>query len=117
LGFSVLKRPTLYDSHHDIEIYRNKNETPLDFENLQTINIVGNQCESGDYIARDRKLPPLHEGDILGVLDAGAYGFSMACQYNHRPRPAEVLIQKNGAPKLIRRRETFDDILTTMQGL
>jgi diaminopimelate decarboxylase len=114
LGFSVLKRPTLYDSHHDIEVYR---AGEIDFANLQTINIVGNQCESGDYIARSRELPPIHEGDILGVLDAGAYGFSMACQYNHRPRPAEVLIQKSGAPKLIRRRETFEDILTAMQGL
>jgi len=114
LGFSVLKRPTIYDSHHDVEIYR---DGEIDFLNTQTINIVGNQCESGDYIARARELPALREDDILGVLDAGAYGYSMACQYNHRPRPAEILIQADNTPKLIRRRETFEDILTTMRGL
>ncbi|MCL2224990.1 MAG: diaminopimelate decarboxylase [Defluviitaleaceae bacterium] len=117
LGFSVIKRPTLYDSHHDIEVYRAASEPPLDFANPQTINVVGNQCESGDYIARNRELPPLYEGDVLGVLDAGAYGFSMACQYNHRPRPAEVLIQTDNTPRIIRRRETFEDILVTMKEL
>lgn len=116
LGFSVLKRPTLYDSHHDIEVYRANGEF-LDFANPLTINIVGNQCESGDYISRERELPPLHEGDILGILDAGAYGYSMACNYNHRPRPAEILIQTDGKPKLIRYRDTFEDIIANMHGL
>lgn len=116
LGFSVFKRPTNYGSHHDIEIYREAGE-PLDFANTQKINIVGNQCESGDYIARERKLPPLREGDILGVLDAGAYGYSMSCCYNHRTRPAEVLIQPDGTVKLIRRRDTYEDILANMRGI
>lgn len=113
LGFSVFKRPTMYDSHHDIEIYRDGvlGDTP------EKINIVGNQCESGDYIARDRELPPLREGDVLGVLDTGAYGYAMACQYNHRARPAEVLIGTDNSVKLIRRRDTYDDIIANMQGL
>jgi len=111
LGFSVLARTTLYDAHHDIEVYSQENSNP---ENECKINIVGNQCESGDYIAKDRSLPPLHVGDILGVLDAGAYGYSMSSQYNHRLRPAEVLIQENGELKLIRRRDTYEDMLVNM---
>jgi len=112
IGFSVLARTTLYDAHHDIEIYRASGE-PLG-NDTETINIVGNQCESGDYIAKERTLPKLHEGDILGVLDAGAYGFSMSSTYNHRPRPAEVLIQADGAVKVIRTRESFEDMLRGM---
>ncbi|MCL1861941.1 MAG: diaminopimelate decarboxylase, partial [Defluviitaleaceae bacterium] len=91
MGFSVFKRPTLYDSHHDIEIYRQKGGEA--FGKNQVTNIVGNQCESGDYIAKERELPPLIVGDVVGVMDTGAYGYSMSCVYNHRARPAEVLIQ------------------------
>ncbi|MCL2361606.1 MAG: diaminopimelate decarboxylase [Defluviitaleaceae bacterium] len=109
LGFSVLARTTLYESHHDIEVYG----SPRDGEYSPT-NIVGNQCESGDYIAKSRLLPPLSEGDILGILDAGAYGYSMSSQYNHRPRPAEVLIREDGSLQLIRRRDTYEDMLINM---
>lgn len=108
LGFNVLKRPVMYDSHHDIEIYRVSDE-PSRKEEI--VNIVGNICESGDIIAKDRKLPEIFEGDIIGVLDAGAYGFCMSSNYNNRLRPAEVLIQSDGTPKLIRKRETLDDLL------
>ena len=112
LGFSVLARTTLYDAHHDIEVYsshggESSNEACL-------INIVGNQCESGDYIAKSRLLPAISEGDILGILDAGAYGYSMSSQYNHRPRPAEVLIGEDGGLKQIRRRDTYEDMLANM---
>jgi len=112
LGFSVFARTTLYDAHHDIEIYR-KDNTQLGVD-TEIINIVGNQCESGDYIVKERRLPLLQEGDILAVLDAGAYGYSMSSQYNHRPRPAEILIQQNGTIKQIRRRDTFEDMLQNM---
>ena len=112
IGFSVFARPTLYDSHHDIEVYRNGKF--LDSAETEVVNVVGNQCESGDYVAKNRELPKLELGDILGVLDAGAYCFSMASNYNHRPRPAEVLIQKNGELKIIRERETFEDMLFGM---
>ena len=138
LGFSVLARTTLYEAHHDIEVYRTEsirnpgldtlvktgNVTPFLEEHrssrenfypqAEPINIVGNQCESGDYIAKSRLLPPISEGDILGILDAGAYGYSMSSQYNHRPRPAEVLIQEDGSLKQIRRRDTYEDMLANM---
>jgi diaminopimelate decarboxylase len=107
LGFNVLVRPVMYDSHHDIEIYR-ENDTPSVKE--ETVRIVGNICETGDIIAKDRNLPEIFENDILGVLDAGAYGYSMSSNYNNRLRPAEVLIETDGNPRLIRRRDTLDDL-------
>ncbi|MCL2373234.1 MAG: diaminopimelate decarboxylase [Defluviitaleaceae bacterium] len=112
MGFSVLARPTLYDSHHDIEIYREGGAEPG--PDTEIINIVGNQCESGDYIAKNRKMPQLQEGDILGVLDAGAYGYSMSSQYNLRLRPPELLIQENGELRLIRNRDTYEAVLGRM---
>ncbi|MBK7131864.1 MAG: diaminopimelate decarboxylase [Bacteroidales bacterium] len=108
LGFNVLVRPVMYDSHHDIEIYRESNNPSLKEE---TVRIVGNICETGDIIAKDRKLPEIFENDILGVLDSGAYGYSMSSNYNNRLRPAEVLIDFNGNPRLIRRRDTLDDLV------
>ncbi len=111
LGFNVLARPMLYDSFHDVEIYRNNAQKNME-ELEQTI--VGNICESGDIIARNRVLPVLREGDIVAMLDAGAYGFSMSSNYTQRLRPAEVLIQKDGTAKCIRRRETFEDIFATV---
>ncbi len=109
LGFNVLARPVMYDSHHDVEVYR-ENGTPDDkcFEQ----SVVGNICESGDILAKKRSLPSIEQGDILGILDAGAYGYVMASTYNQRLRPAEVLIDKNGNHSLIRRRENIDDLLS-----
>ncbi len=108
LGMNVLMRPVLYDSHHDIEVYRGGKLTD---EGRQTVTIVGNICESGDKLAQDRTLPIIRQGDILGVMDAGAYGYSMASNYNHRLRPAEVLIAADGTHRLIRRRDTLEDLL------
>lgn len=108
LGFNVLVRPVMYDSHHDIEIYR-KNDTQSLKE--ETVRIVGNICETGDIIAKDRNLPEIFENDILGVLDTGAYGYSMSSNYNNRLRPAEVLIDSYGNPRLIRRRDTIEDLV------
>ncbi len=108
LGFNVLIRPVMYDSHHDIEIYRG-NGTPSLKE--ETVNIVGNICETGDIIAKQRKLPEIFENDIIGVLDSGAYGYSMSSNYNNRLKPAEVLIQADGVPRLIRRRDTLEDLV------
>lgn len=110
LGFNVLTRPVLYGSHHDIEVYR---RNPGGFINKEVVTVVGNICESGDIIAKDRELPVMEEGDILGVMDAGAYGYAMSSNYNNRLRPAEVLIKTNGEPVLIRRRETLDDLMRT----
>ncbi len=103
LGFNVLARPMMYDSHHDIEVYNNSDDT-------EEITVVGNICESGDIIAHDRVLPKVAEGDVIGVLDAGAYGYSMASNYNNRLRPAEILIRENGEVVLTRKRDTFEDL-------
>jgi len=108
LGFNVLVRPVMYDSHHDIEIYR-KDASPSLKE--ETVTIVGNICETGDIIAKGRKLPEIRENDILGVLDSGAYGYSMSSNYNNRLRPAEILIEADGNPRLIRRRDTLEDLV------
>lgn len=112
LGFNVLMRPILYDAYHDIEIYR-KNGVP-DLQ-LTPQTIVGDICETGDILANKRPLPLIHEKDIIGVLDTGAYGFVMSSNYNHRPKPAEVLIQSDGTPKLIRKRETIEDMISQLQ--
>lgn len=112
LGFTVLIRPVLYDAYHEIEVYR-EGDSPVNAE-TEVVRVVGNVCESGDYIAKDRLLPVIQEGDVLGVLDAGAYGYSMSSQYNHRLRPAEILIRENGDITLIRRRDTFEDLLRNM---
>ncbi len=108
LGFNVLMRPVMYDSHHDIEIYRPTDKLSTSEE---TVYIVGNICETGDIIAKDRTLPEMFEGDILGVMDAGAYGFVMASNYNNRLRPAEVLITSGGEPVLTRKRDTLEDLV------
>jgi diaminopimelate decarboxylase len=76
--------------------------------------VTGPICETGDILAADRKLPALAAGDIIAVLDAGAYGFAMSSQYNSRPRCPEVLIRGTEAA-LMRRGETISDITTTMQ--
>ncbi len=109
LGFNVLARPMLYGSWHDLLVYRNHQR--LETDQLQKQTVVGNICETGDVLAEERPLPPLKRGDVLVVLDAGAYGYAMASNYNNRLRPAEVLIGLDGKPRLIRRRETPQDLM------
>ena len=111
IGFTVLARPMLYDAFHDVEIYR-ENGTPDTAAEEQTI--VGNICESGDILAKDRQLPHIEQGDVIAMLDAGAYGWVMASTYNQRTRPAEVLIGSDGKARLIRRRETLEDLDATL---
>jgi diaminopimelate decarboxylase len=72
--------------------------------------VVGPLCETGDFLARDRQMPQLKSGDLVAVLCAGAYGYVLASNYNSRPRPAEVLVD-GGEARLIRRRETLDDLM------
>jgi diaminopimelate decarboxylase len=74
------------------------------------VDVVGPVCESGDFFARDRKLAPLEPGDLVALLDAGAYGMAQSSNYNTRLRPAEVLVEGSKA-RLIRRRETMADLL------
>jgi diaminopimelate decarboxylase len=74
------------------------------------VDIVGPVCETGDFFARDRAMPPLEPGDLVAILDTGAYGMSLSSNYNARPRAAEVLVEGRKA-RVIRRRETMNDLL------
>jgi diaminopimelate decarboxylase len=104
-----LIRPALYQAHHDImPVVRRKGARK------RTVDVVGPVCETGDFFARDRELPELQPGDLAAILDTGAYGLSLSSNYNSRPRPAEVLVEGKRA-RLIRRRETMDDLLLTEQ--
>jgi diaminopimelate decarboxylase len=105
-GFNTLVRPTMYGSYHHV-LVANK----LDAHEKETYDVVGPICESGDALAKDRQLPKIQEGDLLAVLNAGAYGFAMSSQYNARPRAAEVLV-KNRKCFLIREREHLDDLIS-----
>lgn len=106
LGFNVLMRPVLYDSYHAVHIAK-KEKT----DEKITASIVGNVCESGDIIADKREIEKAEEGDLVIVGNAGAYGYSMSSNYNCRLRPAEVLIGLDGTDRLIRRRDTFEDLI------
>ncbi|MQA30263.1 MAG: diaminopimelate decarboxylase [Luteitalea sp.] len=103
-GMTELMRPALYDAFHRIEPVRPSPGDPRAYE------VVGPVCESSDVVGRDRILPPLEVGDLMAILDSGAYGSAMASNYNRRPLPAEVLVD-NGSWQRIRRRQTIDDIL------
>lgn len=105
-GFNHLIRPMFYNSHHEIYNVSHPGGKP------RIYTVVGYICES-DTFGYDRKISEIREGDILGFKNAGAYCFSMASNYNSRYRPAEVLIQ-DGQAKLIRRRETFDDLMSSV---
>lgn len=112
IGMNVLVRPSMYDSWHDIEILRNGK--PLSRDSLIEQTVTGNICESGDLLAKDRMLPKTEKGDLVCVLDTGAYGYSMCSTYNSRPRPAEVMVTKDGKAVCIRRKETYEDIMKLM---
>jgi diaminopimelate decarboxylase len=99
-----LIRPSLYQAEHQI--------VPAQLSNFEheVVDIVGPVCESGDFFARGRDLPTVAEGELLAILDAGAYGMALSSNYNTRPRPAEVLVSGKTA-KVIRKRETTADLM------
>ncbi len=103
-GFNTLVRPAMYGSYHHIHSASGLNEPP------QTYTVYGPLCESGDVFARDRVIPKVEEGDLLAIMNAGAYGFSMSSHYNSRPKAAEVMAM-DGKSRLIRERETLQDLL------
>lgn len=105
-GMNALLRPALYNAYHRILPIISPVTTDLQF----LTSIVGPICESADVLARDRALPPLAPGECLAILDTGAYGFSMASNYNSQPRPAEVLVEGETF-RLIRRRETYAELV------
>jgi diaminopimelate decarboxylase len=102
-----LIRPALYGAYH--EIVPVIQSTASATAKLETVDVVGPVCESGDFFARDRELPRVEERDLLAILDAGAYGMALASNYNTRPRPPEILVRGKSA-KLIRRREKVHEL-------
>jgi diaminopimelate decarboxylase len=113
-GMNDLIRPALYQSYHEIVPCRasvsDADPSMSKSKSLERIDIVGPVCESGDFFALDREMPELHEGDLLAIMSAGAYGFVMASNYNSRPLPAEVLIRGHKFA-LIRQRQTWEDLV------
>jgi diaminopimelate decarboxylase len=100
-----LLRPSLYKAHHEIVPVSQRQGA-----GIGTFDVVGPICETGDFFARDRELPEVEQGELLAILDAGAYGMSLSSNYNSRPRPAEVLVNGRSA-KLVRKREKISDLL------
>jgi diaminopimelate decarboxylase len=103
-GMNDLIRPSLYNSYHEIQpVIKKKGKT-------QQADMVGPICESGDYLAKERQLPEFERGELVAVMSAGAYGFTMSSNYNSRPRVAEVLVNRDRS-YVIRRRERYADIV------
>jgi len=103
-GLNLLIRPAMYGSYHHVLVANKINE-----QKVRNYNIAGPICESGDVLARDRKLPNIEEYDIIAILDAGAYGFTMNSNYNMRPRAAEILVSENTV-EIVRKGENFEDL-------
>lgn len=104
-GMNHLVRPAMYGAYHHV-VNLSRPDGPE-----RVYDVVGNICESSDFFAKDRAVAELHEGDIIGVLDAGAYGMSMTTKYNMRSEPAEVWIAPDGTVSLFRKRQTVDEIV------
>ena len=107
-GMNDLIRPALYGAQHEIVPVVRQAAEPHGRRVLY--DIVGPICETGDCFARSRELPEIQEGALLAIMDAGAYGMSLASNYNTRPRPAELLVAGRHA-RVIRKRETFRDLV------
>ncbi len=119
-SMNELIRPALYGAYHFVwpveagSFSTDSRGAAQPFAGLQSCDVVGPVCESADFLARQRPLPPLQRGDLLAVFTVGAYGMAMASQYNSRPRAAEVLVEGHGA-RLIRRGETYADLVASEQ--
>ena len=117
-GMNDLIRPALYQSYHEIVPCRasvsdadpSTSTSMSTSKSLERIDIVGPVCESGDFFALGREMPEVHEGDLLAIMSAGAYGFVMASNYNSRPLPAEALVRGDKFA-LIRMRQTREDLV------
>ena len=120
-GFNHLLRPVMYGAEHFIwtlnpgeKFSVTERKFDLNFDGLTYYDIAGQICESGDYLAKERKLPPVRQGDRLAIFTAGAYGMVMASQYNSHPRPAEYMIDRDKTV-MIRERETYEDLIRNMK--
>jgi diaminopimelate decarboxylase len=103
-GMNDLARPSLYGSFHGLQPVIEKNRREI------KASLVGPICESGDFLAKDRMMPAFEPGELVAVMSAGAYGFTMSSNYNSRPRVPEILVHKNEF-YVIRERETYEDII------
>jgi len=103
-GMNDLIRPSLYDAYHKVEVLNDNDEE-------SDCNVVGPVCESGDFFAKNIKLPQTQHNDLIAIYSAGAYGFTMASNYNTRGKVAEIALE-NGEDRLIGRRETFEDLIS-----
>ncbi|MDZ7331376.1 MAG: diaminopimelate decarboxylase, partial [candidate division KSB1 bacterium] len=103
-GMNDLIRPSLYNAYHQIVPLRKRSN------DWEIYDVVGPICETGDFLAKDRKLPQLEPGDYLAIMTAGAYGYSLASNYNSRPRPIEVWVDRNH-DQVIRDREKVEEWL------
>jgi len=117
-GMNDLIRPPLYGAFHfiwpakvDNQFVPDHRDKNLKLTGTEVVDVVGPICEGADFFAKDRALPPVERGDLLSIFTAGAYGFTMASNYNARPRPAEVLVDGNNF-RVIRRRETYEDLIS-----
>jgi diaminopimelate decarboxylase len=113
-----LIRPALYDAFHfiwparvDRQFIPAKRTKDMHIPGSEVVDVVGPICESADFFAKDRALPPVSRGDLLSIFTAGAYGFTMASNYNARPRAAEVLVDGDSF-SVIRKRETYEGLIT-----
>ena len=116
-GMNDLIRPHLYDAFHFIwpakvedRFSYVKRTEKLDIKGLEFVDIVGPICEGTDFFAKDRAIPPVNRGDLIAIFTAGAYGFTMASNYNTRPMPAEVLVDGKNF-KIIRKRQSYEDMI------
>ena len=106
-GMSDLIRPSLYEAYHKIvpiEIREDSSDT------AEKVDVVGPICESGDFLGKDRMLPLVMSGDLLAVMGAGAYGFTMSSNYNSRPRPSEVMVIGKKF-YIVRKAEKYEDLV------
>ena len=116
-GMNDLIRPSLYQAFHFIwpvnveeRFTPDRREKDLVLGGTEVVNVVGPICESADFLAKDRALPPVRRGDLIAVFTAGAYGFTMSSNYNARGRAAEVLVDGDTF-SVIRKRETYEDLI------
>nr|BAL58230.1 diaminopimelate decarboxylase [uncultured prokaryote] len=105
IGMNDLIRPSLYNAYHQVKTVDEREGE------LEEFDVVGPVCESGDFIRKNVKLPPVSKGELIAVFSAGAYGFSMSSNYNSRPRPAEVLVEGDSF-RIVRRREKYEDMIS-----
>jgi diaminopimelate decarboxylase len=108
-GFNLLVRPVMYGSYHGIVVANKADQPPA-----HRYTIAGPICETGDLLAEDRDLPAVGKGDLIAVLDAGAYGFAMSSQYNARPRCPEILV-RGSFSGLMRKGESLDDLTAAVE--